>query len=75
MTLRTEQDGWRLSLGGTALTAPIRFLTLYPDVRWLDVCTDNDDAGNACFEQIKSLKIVHAMRFKPPHGKDWSESL
>jgi hypothetical protein len=75
MTLRPEQDGWRLSLGGTALTALIQFLTLHPDVRWLDVCTDNDDAGNACFEQIKSLKIVHAMRFKPPYGKDWNDSL
>jgi hypothetical protein len=74
-TLHPEYDGWRLSLGGTALTALIQFLTLHPDVRWLDVCTDNDDAGNACFEQIKSLKSVHAMRCKPPRGKDWNDSL
>jgi hypothetical protein len=74
-TLRPESDGWRLSLGGTALTALIQFLTLHPDVRWLEVCTDNDDAGNACFEQIKSLKSVHAMRCKPHRGKDWNDSL
>jgi hypothetical protein len=57
MTLRTEQDDWRLSLGGMALTALIQCITLHPNARWLDVCTNNDDAGNACFEQIKSLNM------------------
>jgi hypothetical protein len=74
-TLCTEYDGWRLSLGGTALTALVQFLTLHPDVRWLDVCTDNDDAGNDCFEKIKALNGVYVLRCKPPCGKDWNESL
>jgi hypothetical protein len=74
-TLCPEYDGWRLSLGGTALTALVQFLILHPDVRWVDVCTDNDDAGNACFEKIKSLNGVYVLRCKPPCGKDWNESL
>jgi hypothetical protein len=74
-TLCPEYDCWRLSLGGTALTALVQFLTLHPDVRWIDVCTDNDDAGNACFEKIKALNGVYVLRCKPPCGKDWNESL
>jgi hypothetical protein len=74
-TLCSEYDCWWLSLGGTALTALVQFLTLHPDVRWLDVCTDNDDAGNACFEKIKALNGVYVLRCKPPCGKDWNESL
>jgi hypothetical protein len=74
-TLCPEYDCWRLSLGGTALTALVQFLTLHPDIRWIDVCTDNDDTGNACFERIKSLNGVYVLRCKPPCGKDWNESL
>jgi hypothetical protein len=74
-TLCSEYDCWRLSFGGTALTALVQFLTLHPDVRWIDVCTDNDDAGNSCFEKIKALNCGNVLRCKPPRGKDWNESL
>jgi hypothetical protein len=74
-TLQPDYDGYRLSLGGTVLAALAQFLAFSSDVRYLDVCTDNDAAGDACAARIAGLKGVTAIRCKPPRGKDWNESL
>jgi hypothetical protein len=75
-TLRPEFDGYRLSLGGVALAALLQFLTLDSEVGYVDVCTDNDEAGDACAAQIAGLKKrVRSMRCKPPRGKDWTNCL
>jgi hypothetical protein len=75
-TLRSEFDGYRLSLGGVALSALVQFLTLHGEVGYVDVCTDNDEAGDACAAQIAGLKKrVRSMRCKPPRGKDWADCL
>jgi hypothetical protein len=75
-TLRPDWGGYRLSLGGVALTALVQFLAFRGDVRYADVCTDNDGAGDACAAQIAGLKKrVQAMRCKPPMGKDWADCL
>jgi hypothetical protein len=74
--LRPDFDGWHLSLGGVSLAALTQFLTLHGEIGYVDVCTDNDAAGDACAAQIDGLKKrVKAMRIKPPYGKDWNDSL
>jgi hypothetical protein len=75
-TLHPDWGGCRLSLGGVSLAALFQFLTNHGEVRYLDVCTDNDEAGDACAEQIAGLsKRIKAIRSKPPMGKDWADCL
>jgi hypothetical protein len=75
-TLRPEIGGYRLSLGGIGLAALTQFLAYHGEVEYAEVCTDNDEAGNACAAQIAGLKKrVRAMRSKPPQGKDWTDCL
>jgi hypothetical protein len=75
-TLCPDWSGYRLSLGGVSLAALTQFLALHGDVRYVDVCTDNDEAGDDCAEQIAGLhKRVQVRRVTPPTGKDWNDCL
>jgi hypothetical protein len=68
-------DGWRLSLGGTALTALTRFIGDHPEIRHCAVCTDNDEAGNRAAAEIAEKLQIEVSRSAPPAGKDWNEAL
>ena len=71
-----EFDGWRLSLGCTALAALTNFLERHGEVRNVAVCTDNDKAGNAAAARIAGLPDIAVARFFPPAGnKDWNDAL
>jgi len=71
-----EFDGWRLSLGCTALAALTNFLECHGEVRNVAVCTDNDKAGNAAAARIAGLPGIAVSRFLPPAGnKDWNDAL
>jgi hypothetical protein len=67
-------DGWRLSLGGTSLTALTQFLGRHPEITHCMVCTDNDAAGDKVWEQIIEKTKLIAIRHSPV-GKDWNETL
>jgi hypothetical protein len=71
-------DGWRLSLGGTALAALTRFLEQHPEISDCVVCTDNDEAGELAAAKIYELADelgVVVTRSYPSVGKDWNETL
>jgi hypothetical protein len=68
-------DGWRLSLGGTALIALEHFLERRSEVKAVVVCTDNDEAGNQAAAKIAELGGYQITRSVPPAEKDWNESL
>jgi len=74
-SLRTEFEGWRLSLGCTALAALTNFLQRYSEVNTVYACTDNDDAGNRAAKKISELPHIEAVRILPPAGKDWNDAL
>jgi hypothetical protein len=67
-------DGWRLSLGGTSLSALTKFLKHHPEIMHCSVCTDNDEAGERVWEQIASKFNLIVIR-QAPGGKDWNEDL
>ena len=74
--LKPDFDGWRLSLGCTALSALTDFLERHGTVRNVIVCTDNDDAGNKAAKKISELPDITAVRSLPPAGqKDWNDAL
>jgi len=68
-------DGWRLSLGCTALSALNNFLERHSGVTNCVVCTDNDDAGNNAAQKIAEIPGIKVSRFPAPAGKDWNEFL
>jgi hypothetical protein len=69
-------DGWRLSLGGTALIALEHFLERRGEVKAVVVCTDNDEAGNQAAAKIAELPGISVTRRLPPGGEnDWNETL
>ncbi|GHV11719.1 hypothetical protein FACS1894219_03330 [Clostridia bacterium] len=68
-------DGFRLSLGGTALIALTQFLETQPQIGNIIVCTDNDEAGNACADKIAENSGYYISRELPKKGKDWNEFL
>jgi len=80
-TLHPETNGWRLSLGCTALAAMMQFLEMQPDISHIIACTDNDEAGNTAAAKIEELlttaELSHISyaRAIPNIGKDWSENL
>jgi hypothetical protein len=73
--LYPEIDGFRLSLGGTALAALTHFLEHHKEIKNITVCTDNDEAGNACAAKIAELEGCRITRALPEQGKDWNEFL
>jgi hypothetical protein len=70
-----DADGYRLSLGGTALVALLNFLERHGELKSIVVCTDNDDAGNLAAAKIAELSDYAVTRQLPTFGKDWNESL
>lgn len=69
-------DGWRLSLGGTAIVALPNFLDRHGEVNRCIVCTDNDEAGDKTAAKIAELPGITATRVLPPADrKDWNEAL
>ena len=68
-------NGYRLSLGGTALSPLARFLDQHGEITSVVVCTDNDDAGNLAAAKIAELPGITVTRSKPPAGSDWNENL
>ncbi|MDR1668720.1 MAG: toprim domain-containing protein [Oscillospiraceae bacterium] len=74
--LEPDFEGWRLSLGGTALTALTRFLERRAEVKSVIVCTDNDEAGNQSAVKAAELPGVSVTRGLPPNGEnDWNAAL
>lgn len=70
------RDAHYVTLSGTALTALDQYLELHPEIKRINVCTDNDDAGKKCCEKIfekygQSIRIVRHR----PHEKDYNEDL
>jgi hypothetical protein len=80
-TLEPCFDGYRLSLGCTALTALLCFLERHGAVNNCIVCTDNDAAGNKAAAKIAELPDISVLRLLPPVGevgdvvKDWNEAV
>ncbi len=68
-------DGWRLSLGGTSITALAHFLETHSLVTHCLICTDNDAAGNAAAAKIAALPGITAERVLPGREKDWNDLL
>ena len=68
-------DGWRLSLGGTALAALKHFLEHHTGVTNCLICTDNDEAGERAADEIGKLPGITVVRYLPPTGSDWNEAL
>jgi len=69
-----DTDGYRLSLGGTALAALTHFLEKHSEVNAIVVCTDDDEAGNLAAEKIAALDGYRVTR-QCPVGKDFNEQL
>ena len=70
-----QVDGYRLSLGGTALAALTRFLDVHKEISQIAICTDNDEAGNSAAAKIAELSGYSVTRLLPSAGKDWNEAL
>ena len=68
-------DGWRLSLGCTALPALSHFLEHHTGVTNCLVCTDDDEAGERAADKIAKLPGIATVRSLPPAGTDWNEGL
>jgi hypothetical protein len=71
------RDGWRLSLGGTAMSALTHFIEQHKfnnPITHCVVCTDRDTAGNSAFSEIREKLTVNVSRLIPV-GKDWNETL
>jgi hypothetical protein len=71
------QDGWRLSLGGTAMTALTRLIEQQKfknPIAHCVVCTDRDAAGHLAFSEISEKLTIKVSRLIPV-GKDWNETL
>ncbi|GHU87310.1 hypothetical protein FACS1894202_01390 [Clostridia bacterium] len=76
--IEPDFDGYRLSLGGTALVALTNFLERRNDIKTIIAATDNDDAGEQAAAKIAELAIetgLETRRAYPPVGKDWNETL
>ena len=72
------KNGWRLSLGGTALVAMMQFLDMHPEISRIIACTDNDEAGNLAAEKICDTAEIFGIKYErilPNSGNDWNEAL
>ena len=72
-----ETNDYRMTLNGVSLEGLRRFLSEHGNVQEICICTDNDEAGEACADQIKETlgTSYHLFRQKAPQGKDWNEYL
>lgn len=66
-----------ITLSGISTTALQRYLTDYPDIRKLVVCTDNDEAGEEAFRQIYQTyrHDYEVRRQSPKPDKDFNAYL
>ena len=74
---KDAQDGWRLSLGGTAMAALTHFIERHKfnnPIAHCVVCTDRDTAGDLAFSEIAEKLSIKVSRLIPV-GKDWNETL
>jgi hypothetical protein len=72
-----SQDGWRLSLGGTAMAALTQLIEqqkFKTPIAHCVVCTDHDTAGDLAFSNISEKLTIKVSR-QIPVGKDWNETL
>ncbi len=74
-SLYPDTDGFRLSLGGTALAALMCFLETHKEIENVIVATDNDAAGKQAAAKIAELPNIKVSRSLPERGKDWNEFL
>ena len=68
-------DGWRISLGGTAIGALEHFIKQNPQVTHIHICTDNDEAGELAATKIAQLPAITTARSPPVMGNDWNDAL
>ena len=68
-------DGWRLSLGGSSITALEHFLAQHPQIKHCIVCTDNDEVGERIAEHVAEMQGITSERSLPIHGNDWNNTL
>jgi hypothetical protein len=68
-------DGWRLSLGGTAVVAFEHFINQYPHVTHCLICTDNDEAGDMAAAKIAEMPGISSERSPPVVENDWNDAL
>jgi hypothetical protein len=71
------QDGWRLSLGGTAMAALTQLIErqkFKTPIAHCIVCTDSDTAGDLAFSNISEKLTIKVSR-QIPVCKDWNETL
>jgi hypothetical protein len=76
--IEPDFDGWRLSLGGTSLSALTNFIERHSGTKKIIAATDNDEAGEQSAARILELagaRRLEATRDYPPLGKDWNETL
>lgn len=66
-----------ITLAGISIAALERYLTDYPDIRKLVVCTDQDEAGEEAFRQIYKVyaRDYEVRRQSPKPYKDFNEYL
>ena len=66
-----------LSLGGRSPKALLQFLTDNPQVEYIELCLDNDEAGRLAMEKIvQTLDERLVVKLSPPPvGKDFNEFL
>lgn len=75
-------DGYRLSLGGVSSLALMGFLGQHPEITSVQLCLDNDKAGQTATNRIIN-EILGDKRFShlkisvvpPPIGKDYNDTL
>jgi hypothetical protein len=75
IALYPEYDCWRLSLGGTALTAFTHFLKRHSEITTCLVCTDNDEAGRRVASDIEEHLDIQVIPSFPQAGKDYNKML
>ena len=79
---KSPWDGYRLSLGGTSPRALTSFLERHPQIKNIQLCLDNDDAGKTAAKRIieelgKNERFSHLqLSVKlPTAGKDYADAL
>ena len=67
--------GWRLSLGGTSVTALEHFINQHPEITHCLIATDNDEAGELAAARIAEMPGFAHERSPPIAGNDWNDTL
>lgn len=76
-----KESAWkvynRLALGGTADAALEQYINTYPDIKEINLCLDNDDAGRTASAVIKEKyeKMGYVVKERFSHSKDYNDDL